>query len=98
MTDDSTKYKYKFSILQAAIDFVADLPEKNRQQIAEKIAFIRIDPIRPGTVQLKGKEWNFAGLQARRIRAGDYRVIYTFDKEALAIQVIIIDNRSDVYR
>jgi mRNA interferase RelE/StbE len=67
------------------------LPAKLIQRIFPKIEGLATEPRPNGCKKLKGgnKEW--------RIRAGDYRVIYTVDDSKLLVTITRIRNRSEVY-
>ncbi len=49
------------------------------------------DPIPPGTLELRGR-------RGRRLRVGDYRVIYEIDDAKQVVTVVHVAHRRDVYR
>jgi mRNA interferase RelE/StbE len=62
------------------------------RRILAAIERLAIDPRPPGCVKLTGSqnEW--------RIRAGDWRVIYTIDDAAAVVDIAAIRHRRDAYR
>ena len=64
----------------------------DRQRIVERIRSLAEDPRPHGSEELAGRE------ERRRIRQGDYRVVYSIDDEARTVTVFRIGHRQDVYR
>jgi mRNA interferase RelE/StbE len=60
-------------------------------RIVEALADLAHNPRPHGYKKLKGRD-------GYRIRVGDYRIIYTLRDSILAVYIITIDNRKDVYR
>jgi mRNA interferase RelE/StbE len=52
---------------------------------------LRGDPFRRGSVKLQGDP-------ARRIRIGDYRVLYEVDTEAKVVTILRVAHRREAYR
>jgi mRNA interferase RelE/StbE len=72
-----------------ALKFIERLNKVDRIKIDKAIEKIREDP-------LFGKP--LTGMkELRRIRTGNYRVIYTFRKDELLLLVVKIGHRKDVY-
>ncbi len=67
------------------------LPRKDRGKIFAAVDGLRTKPLagRPLAADWKG---------LRRLRVGDYRVIYAFDGTALRIAVVRVGHRRSVYR
>lgn len=82
---------YRVTILPAADRMIAQLPKQMRARIADRLAGLSINPRPPGSIKL-------SGLEAYRIRIGDYRVIYTIQDQQLIVHVIDVGHRRDVYR
>jgi mRNA interferase RelE/StbE len=61
------------------------------ERIAERIEKLSHNPRPSGCKKLKG------GLGEWRIRIGDYRVVYTIDDRAKAVDVTRIAHRKEVY-
>ena len=61
-------------------------------RVAQKIDALAKDPFPSGSVKLEAQG------DLRRIRVGDYRVIYQVRQKTLVVFVIRIKKRGDVYR
>ena len=72
---------------------LAALPKKQQQIIAAKLRQVQQNPLLSGSRRLKGRLADY-----RRVRAGDFRIIYFI--EADIVKVVIIGKRNDgkVYR
>jgi mRNA interferase RelE/StbE len=68
------------------------LPRSIQMRVTQKIDALAKDPFPRGSVKLE------AAGDLRRIRVGDYRVIYQVLQKALVVFVVRIKNRGDVYR
>ena len=88
---------YRLVLLPAARKLIDSQPPKLRRQLAEKIGFLLTDPWRPGTRQLRGDHL-VDGLPVRRIRCGDYRILYTVRPETETVTVVAAGPRRDIYR
>ena len=82
---------YSISIKKSALKALSKIESAQRQQLVDAIEKLKTNPA-AGSV-LKGE---FSGL--RRIRIGDYRIVYEVQNEQLVILVIRIAHRRDVYR
>jgi mRNA interferase RelE/StbE len=60
--------------------------------IIHAVGSLANSPFPPGVRTLKGGEHSY------RIRVGDYRIIYTVFQPQLAITIIRVRHRKDVYR
>lgn len=67
------------------------LPTPVRKQVSELVDSLVHDP-RPHGVK------KMTGVEAWRIRIGDYRVIYSIADQRLVVEIIKIGNRREVYR
>ena len=67
------------------------LSRRNAMQILRKLAELETDPLGFGTTAL------VAAPDLRRLRVGDYRVIYTINHGELIIWVVHVGHRSDIY-
>ncbi len=53
---------------------------------------LAIDPRPSGVVKLSGEE------NLYRVRAGDYRIVYSIQDAALLVLIVKVGDRKDVYR
>ena len=63
---------------------------KLMKSISGRINGLAADPRPPGAEKLEGYEY-------WRVRAGDYRIVYSIEDELLTVLVIKIGNRRDIY-
>ena len=82
---------YFIRIKQDAVKALEKMPRKDRLRIVTAIDLLKDNPAAGGV--LKGE---FSGL--RRIRIGNYRVVYEVHDQELCVLVIRIGHRRDVYR
>lgn len=82
---------YSISIKQSAAKALEKITRDERLRIVDAIDQLRDNPV-AGSV-LKGE---FSGL--RRIRIGNYRVVYEVQDQQLVVLVIRIGHRREVYR
>lgn len=84
--------RYSLFIKPSAVKEIESLPTKReRQRIVRRIQQLAEDPYPPGCKKLSGR--------ARyRIRQGEYRMIYSIEKDELVVFVIKIGRRKQVYR
>lgn len=82
---------YSLQIKASAAKALGKIPKPSRIRLIEAIDRLRNEPHAGGV--LKGE---FAGL--RRIRVGNYRVVYEVVDDQLVILVIRVAHRKDVYR
>ncbi len=82
---------YSLSIKQSAVKALARIDREERLRIINAIDQLRDNP-GAGSV-LKGE---LSGL--RRIRVGNYRVVYEVQDQQLLVLVIRIGHRREVYR
>ena len=82
---------YSIRIKASAAKALARIAQPNRARLIEAIDALRGNPNSGGV--LKGE---FSGL--RRIRVGDYRIVFEVQQRELVILVIRIGHRREVYR
>jgi mRNA interferase RelE/StbE len=83
---------YAVRITPAAWQSIMSLPEKVQEKIFSAIESLELDT-RPGNSKMLKHEWS----GYRRVRAGNYRVIYTIKDDALIVLVVKVGDRRDVY-
>jgi mRNA interferase RelE/StbE len=82
---------YTVTIHTPAKKSLCRLPENVQTRIARAMLALTDNPRPSGVVKLAGREgW--------RIRAGDYRVIYTIDDAKKEIVIFAIGHRREIYR
>jgi len=82
---------YLVTFRASAVKELRKLPPAARQQVSEVIDCLAHDP-RPHGVK------KMVGVDAWRIRVGDYRVIYSIVDEQLVVEIIKLGNRREIYR
>jgi len=82
---------YSLQIKSSAAKALARIPKKDRIRLIESIDRLRSEPNAGGV--LKGE---FSGL--RRLRVGNYRVVYEVVDDQLLVYVIRVAHRGQVYR
>ena len=82
---------YEIRIKRSAEKDLNDLPRSAFERISEAILSLAVEP-RPHDIQ------KLRGLDAYRIRVGDYRVLFTIDDETRVVEIVAIGHRKDVYR
>jgi mRNA interferase RelE/StbE len=83
---------YEVRLKPSAERALRKLPREIQRRIARRLDGLASDPRPPGCEKLAGAD----GLY--RVRAGDYRVVYEVSDDVLAVLVVTIGHRSDVYR
>lgn len=76
---------------KAARQFAKLTPDVQRR-LRPRIDALKDDPRPSGSEQLEGFK------NTRRIRVGDYRVLYQIEDEGLLVLVIRLGHRRDIYR
>jgi mRNA interferase RelE/StbE len=77
----------------AARKSLQDLPVHVQKRVKRWIDLLAEDPRRPGTRQLVGYP-GIRGVHASK----DYVILYTIDQDRIAVIVLRVENRRDVYR
>jgi mRNA interferase RelE/StbE len=82
---------YSLTIKASAAKALKRIDRQDRLRLVEAIDRLKDEPAAGGV--LKGE---FRGL--RRLRVGDYRIIYEVIEDELVVLVVRIGHRKDVYR
>lgn len=82
---------YEIVFTKAARRGLEGVREVDRKRIARRIDGLAQNPRPQGVRKLQGAE------NLYRIRAGDFRVVYSIDDGLLTILIIRIGNRRDIY-
>ncbi|NSW56788.1 MAG: type II toxin-antitoxin system RelE/ParE family toxin [Armatimonadetes bacterium] len=83
---------HEVSFTRSAQKGLEALPRDVQVRIAGRIDALSEDPRPSGSQPLKG---HFAGL--RKLRVGDYRVVYHVDDESRTVCVLRVGHRRHVY-
>jgi mRNA interferase RelE/StbE len=83
--------RYAPSLERRVLKQLERLPDDARERVISAIQGLEDNPRPPGYRKLKAR-------MGCRIRVGDYRVIYEIDDEQLALLVMTVLHRKDVYR
>ena len=86
---------YGFAYTETALSFIErEVPAKVQGQIRRKIESLAANTAPPGSKKLRGLPDGTE--EVRRIRSGDYRVLYVVRDTMIVI--LDIDHRKDIYR
>ncbi|MGE5279000.1 MAG: type II toxin-antitoxin system RelE family toxin [Acidobacteriota bacterium] len=83
---------YEVRLKPSAQRALRKLPREIQRRIARRLDNLADDTRPAGCERLAGAE----GLY--RVRAGDCRIVYEVDDDAIVVLVVAIGDRSDVYR
>jgi mRNA interferase RelE/StbE len=86
--------KYRIQIAEKIEKKLVKLPEKDKERIIETIDSLVENPRPDGCKKLQGNQ----KPPLYRVRAGNYRIIYSIQDEMLLIIVIEVGHRKEVYR
>jgi mRNA interferase RelE/StbE len=82
---------YTVQIIPSAMRALMGLPAQAQRSVRARIDKLADNPRPPGCKKLKG------GGDEYRVRAGNYRVIYSIADAALLVTVVRIGDRKDIY-
>ncbi len=82
----------RLDLSKQALGFLSALPAKQGRQIAEKLKILCDDPQGLPSEMLKG----YAPL--RRVRAGEFRIVFAVDGELLKVRLIGKRNDDEIYK
>lgn len=88
--EDSTQKKYTLTLKKKAEKFLEKLSEPEYSNVKSAVLSLAENPRPFGYKKLKG-------VEAYRIRSGNYRIIYEIEDDLLIIEVINIGHRKNVY-
>lgn len=83
--------RYRIQLLPHAERELAALPSDAQQRVDAVIQALASNPRPPGVEKLAGEESLY------RVRAGDYRVVYTIADALLVVLVVRVGHRGEVY-
>jgi len=67
------------------------LPAKDRARIVRRLTGLTDNPYPADSIQLKGR-------QERRIRQGNYRILYVVKDKIVTVFVVKVGHRREIYR
>jgi mRNA interferase RelE/StbE len=82
---------YKIKIKRSAERDLKRFPNALFLRINQHILALRDNPRPPGVRKLQGD------LEGRRVRVGDYRIVYQVDDDAKTVTIVRVRHRRDVY-
>lgn len=85
---------YKIVVHHRAAKYLKNLPENQKTRIKKKMNQLANDPFEFRGVKAMMGEWE----GYRRIRIGDFRIIFWIDREKQTIYIDFIGARGDVYK
>ena len=83
---------YQIKILPAALRQLEAIPRLDQKRIKNRIDALAADPWPAGVKRLRGQ------VELLRIRSGNYRIVYTVERDRLIVLIIKIGHRREVYR
>ena len=83
---------YRLDFSRTAIRGITQLHPQANQRLKDRILALADDPKPPSSLQLAGQP---AG--SRRLRVGNYRVLYQVDEEARVVTIMKVGPRGTVY-
>jgi len=83
---------YKVILKPSVEKDLRSLPQSVLKRVFQRIGALEDDARPRGSLRLAGAE------QLYRIRVGDYRIVYTIDKDSRQVVVYYVRHRRDVYR
>jgi mRNA interferase RelE/StbE len=83
--------KYEISVKKSALKELNGIPKKELQKILKKIRALSSNPRPQGSQKLSHRE-------QYRFRQGDYRIVYSIRDDDLAVHIIKVGHRKEIYR
>lgn len=82
---------YRVFIGREADEALGDLPNDAREQVLDRLSFLKSNPRPVGVKKL------FGGKNKWRLRVRDWRILYEIDDKAQEVRVYRIRHRSKAY-
>ena len=82
----------RIDLSKQAASFLENLPTKQARQIAEKLQALAANPQALPSELLRG----YAPM--RRVRAGEFRIIYALDDDTVKVRLIGKRNDDEIYK
>lgn len=85
--------KYRVDIKRSARKEIDRIPqEKTRERVEDRVESLAEDPRPVGSIRLQGKSRVY-----RRVKEGDYRLVYEVRDKELVVVVVLVATREGVY-
>ena len=84
---------YKIIYVSTAEKELSKLPESDFIKVQSAINSLSENPFPPGHLKLEGTK-----VKLYRIRKGNYRVIYSVQRNIITITILKVGHRKDVYK
>jgi mRNA interferase RelE/StbE len=84
---------YRLEFTRTALKGLSQLHPQANARLKEPILLLADDPKPPGSLQLAGQPPG-----SRRLRVGDYRVLYQVDEEARVVVILKVGPRGTIYK
>ncbi len=85
--------RYRILLERQAEKELRALPPQMLRRIDKRLIALAAEPRPRGSAKLKGKE-----TEGWRIKAGNYRILYTVDKTRRVVKIYRIKHRREAYR
>lgn len=84
---------YKIEILPTALKSLEQLEREVMERVLEKISYLEENFDNMNHIPLRGQF-----LDLYKLRVGDYRAIYSFDRDERIVRIHLIGHRKDIYK
>ena len=82
---------YKVYFRESVEKDLNTIPRKDLRKILQRIKMLEDNPRPPGCEKLTGQE-------RYRVRQGKYRIVYSIQDDELAVWIVKVGHRKDLYR
>ena len=82
---------YRIELTKSAVKELERLPAKTHDKIIQHLVQLEQNP------RIFGSE-KLAGIDAYKLRVGNYRIVYEIDDTKEIVRVVMVDDRKQVYQ
>ena len=82
---------YRIDLTKSAIKELERLSVKTHDKIIQHLVALEQDPRKFGAEKL-------TGIDAYKLRVGNYRIVYEIDDSANIVRVVMVDDQKQVYQ
>ena len=82
---------YRIELSKSAVKELERLPSRTHDKIVEHLVQLEHNP------RMRGAE-KLTGIDAYKLRVGNYRIIYEIDDLKKEIRIVMVDDRKQVYQ